>query len=177
MKLYIKYNELDMVIREKILYNDSVYKDRLNSIITSTNTINYTYNINNPFFVSHIGINDTDIDYTFKSSNLVRYIKNDLDYKYYYDSNNCRIKKELNNNDYVNYYYENELLIKEEIIKPNNTYEVTYLYDINNILYGFVYNDERYYYKRNIFKEIIGIVDTNGNDICEYKYSGRFLCF
>lgn len=46
-----------------------------------------------------------------------------------------------------------------------------FLYDINGLLYGFIYNkSKRYYYIRDILQNILGIIDSAGNIVVKYKY-------
>ena len=47
---------------------------------------------------------------------------------------------------------------------------LTFMYDELNQLYGFIYNNEKYYYIKNIFNTILGIVDSTGNIVVQYNY-------
>ena len=63
-------------------------------------------------------------------------------------------------------------MVSEKITNvSNNTYIVIqYLYDINNSLYGFIYNNQTYYYIKNMLGIIIHIIDSNGNTVVNYDY-------
>ena len=45
-----------------------------------------------------------------------------------------------------------------------------YLYNGDELL-GFIYNNNTYYYHKNLFGDIIGIYDFNYNEIITYKYN------
>ena len=45
-----------------------------------------------------------------------------------------------------------------------------YLYNGDELL-GFIYNNNTYYYHKNLFGDIIGIYDSNYNEIVTYKYN------
>ena len=46
---------------------------------------------------------------------------------------------------------------------------IYYIYNGDELL-GFIYNSNTYYYHKNIFGDIIGILDTNYNEIVTYEY-------
>ena len=51
-------------------------------------------------------------------------------------------------------------------------YGLDFLYDENQQLYGFIYNNnEKYFYIRDFMQNILGIVDTNGNLVVKYGYT------
>lgn len=91
---------------------------------------------------------------------------------YDYDLNGNRIKKVTITNNGAStstktseYIYEDGVLIKEE--KDGTT--IFYLYDEQNKLYGFNCG-KNYYYKRDIFQNIKGIIDDEGNEVVTYEY-------
>ena len=51
-----------------------------------------------------------------------------------------------------------------------NGYTIKYIYDDNNLLLGFIYNNETYYYQRTLTGEITRIVNSNGIIVGEYYY-------
>ena len=48
---------------------------------------------------------------------------------------------------------------------------VDYLYDGNGILYGLIYNGNKYFYLRDHLANILGIIDSSGNLVVSYDYS------
>ena len=86
-------------------------------------------------------------------------------YTYEYDINGLRTKK-TKGTSVTNYTYEGDLLVKQE----DGTNKVLYLYDENSMLYGLIWNDEKYFYKRNLIGEISDIIDFNGNSVVKYSY-------
>ena len=46
---------------------------------------------------------------------------------------------------------------------------IHYIYNGDSII-GFIYNDNKYYYHKNIFTDIIGIYNSNYNEIVTYEY-------
>lgn len=94
---------------------------------------------------------------------------NNETYVYDYNESNNRISKKIDNEIIVRYeYYENRL-IKE--ISDNYTLE--YFYNEIYELSGFIYNDSKYYYVKDINSNILGINDSKGNTIYEYSYDGN----
>ena len=60
--------------------------------------------------------------------------------------------------------------IEEETIEGINGYTIRYLYDDNNLLLGFIYNNTTYYYQRTLTGDIARIVDEAGEIKGEYIY-------
>ena len=78
-----------------------------------------------------------------------------------------RISKTINNQK-TTYLYDGNLLLTE--ITP--TYRNDFLYDENGILYGFIHDySTKYFYVRDVFQNILGIVDENGNLVVKYAYT------
>ncbi len=88
-----------------------------------------------------------------------------------YYVNRIRTEKEINGVT-TKYHLENSSIIYEE--RGNNT--IYYLYDLTGLL-GFKYNNDTYYYIKNIQGDIIGILDQNYNEIVTYEYDswGKLL--
>ena len=91
----------------------------------------------------------------------------DYDYK-------GRRSKKLNQtaNDLVEYYYDENLLIKEK----HSNYSLNFLYNENNELIGFEHISSnnsaktKYFYLRNVFNDIVEVLDENGNSLVHYLY-------
>ena len=58
------------------------------------------------------------------------------------------------------------------ILETCNNYKIYYYYHYGekNDLIGFKYNNQKYYYIRNIFKTIEKVIDSNGNIVISYQY-------
>ncbi len=88
---------------------------------------------------------------------------------YKYDEQGRRISKVItgNNADSITYSYDGDRLIFEH----KNGINISYLYDENGMLYGFVYNNAKYFYIRDVFQNILGIANDGGIPCVIYKYS------
>lgn len=62
------------------------------------------------------------------------------------------------------------------IAEYTGTKRVDYLYDENGMLYGFIYNNAKYFYIRDTLQNILGIVDANGNAVVHYNYTAYGEC-
>lgn len=62
------------------------------------------------------------------------------------------------------------------IAEYTGTKRVDYLYDENGMLYGFIYNNAKYFYIRDTLQNIMGIVDANGNAVVHYNYTAYGEC-
>lgn len=110
---------------------------------------------------------------TYKCNKLATYRDTNKGFcnHYFYDDLGNRVKKVKYNNsgtllDTFKYYYdENGKLIHQK----SNEYSLTFLYNELNQLYGFIYNETRYYYVRDAFNTINGIVDSTGNFVVQYN--------
>ena len=65
-----------------------------------------------------------------------------------------------------NYYYEGLKLLRES----TPYYDIDFDFNEYDELIGFKYNNEQYYYVRDVLRNILGIVDTNGNLVVKYRY-------
>ena len=99
---------------------------------------------------------------------------------YDYDSSGNRIKKVRYNGsgtalETIKYYYDDSgKLIHQKvdsyISSITHNESLSFMYDELGKLYGFIYNNEKYYYIKNIFNTILGIVDSTGNVVVQYNY-------
>ena len=83
---------------------------------------------------------------------------------YKYNLDGIRTSKIVNNVT-TNYYLEGKRIIFED----RNGTVLYYLYNGDEIL-GFIYNNNTYYYHKNVFDDIVGIYDSNYNEIVTYEY-------
>ena len=86
------------------------------------------------------------------------------DVKFQYDENGIR-KSKVYNSIETKYYTLNDEIIYED----RNGDIVYYLYDSDGLV-GLKYNENVYYYEKNLQDDIIGIIDENGNKIVTYIY-------
>lgn len=131
---------------------DNLIKDRL--IKFNNDTI--TYDTNNP--LNPISYKGNTFEY--EGRRLVKY--NNVTYKY--DIDGKRISKN-NNGNLTRYYYSGNKLVAEV-----GNVTLDYLYDENNLLIGLIYNNNKYFYIRDAFQNILGLVDINGNVVVKNKY-------
>ena len=90
---------------------------------------------------------------------------------YDYDYLGRRISKQITGGKSYKYNYDiRGNMVSEEITSNNVTTIIRYLYDVNNNVYGLIYNGNIYYYVKNILGEILYIIDKYGDVRVEYKY-------
>ena len=89
-------------------------------------------------------------------------LTNSIEYKYNIDG--VRIEKQVNG-EKINYYLEGSSIVFEK----RSNYMLYYTYSIDELI-GFVFNGNQYFYNKNIFGDIIGIFDSDWNEIVSYKY-------
>lgn len=136
---------------------------RLTSAASTDNSISYTYNYD--------GIR------TGKTVNGVT--------KYYkVDENNNVVKQyEIESNvdtdGDTNTEADTDTNASSEVNTDTNTETnvIEFVYDSDNTPVCFVYDNETFYYEKNMQGDITGIIDTNGNVVVEYTYdiSGELL--
>lgn len=150
----IEYDNNGNILKYKnnIFAYDSSIKDRLETF----NDNNITYDINNP--LNPISYKGNTFEY--EGRRLVKY--NNVTYKY--DIEGKRISKN-NNGNVTKYYYSGDRLIAED-----GNITIDYLYDENALLIGLIYNNNKYLYIRDVFANILGLLDINGNVVVKYKY-------
>ncbi len=146
-------------------YSNTNWKDQL----TNYNDSNITYDeIGNPITIgNNIKLNWINgrslYNYSDSSKNL--------DISYQYNADGIRISKVVNGIE-TRYHLENNNIIYEQ--RENDT--IYYLYNLTGLI-GFKYNNDVYYYIRNVQDDIIGILDSNYNQIVTYEYDswGKIL--
>ena len=84
---------------------------------------------------------------------------------YKYNDSGIRTQKTVNGVT-TSYYLDGSKVIYEQI--GENI--ICYIYDENDRVIGLKYNDTQYYYIRNGQNDIIGILDSNLNQIVSYEY-------
>ena len=115
----------------------------------------------------------------------IKDVENNKKYKYKYNINKQREIKEIyniiSNTDVlvekVWYYYNaNGMLVREIRYEYNgktviDSKDISYLYDQNLELYGFILDGVSYYYKKDILGNIERIYDAEGVEVALYKSS------
>ncbi len=188
---YDSYNQLikeeDFNSEEKIEYSYDLYGNLLLEVKTdmALNTIIYSkqYTYSNSNWVDQLtNIDNQTITYD-SIGNAISYGNNvtmtwengkelktysdtskSLNVSFKYNADGVRISKTVNNVD-TNYYLENKKIIFE---KTGNNY-IYYFYDHTGVA-GFIYNNSKYYYLKNLQGDIIGILDNMLNQIVFYEY-------
>ncbi len=158
--------ETDAIIRtDTYEYQNSNWEDQL----TRFNNQEITYDaIGNPLSVG----NSITLDWiNGRSLNSYKDTSKNLEINYKYNKDGIRTEKNVNG-EITKYYLENNNIIYEQ--RGNNT--IYYLYDLTGLV-GFKYNDNTYYYIKNLQGDIIGILDKDYNEIVTYEYDswGKLL--
>lgn len=139
-------------------YENTNWKDQLTSFdgkqITYDNIGNIlTYDGNN--YTWQNGIELAGITNSSKNQTIT----------YKYNDSGIRTQKTVNGVT-TSYYLDGSKVIYEQI--GENI--ICYIYDENDRVIGLKYNDTQYYYIRNGQNDIIGILDSNLNQIVSYEY-------
>lgn len=149
--------------------------------LTTDETIKvYNYEYNNPNWEDELTkFNDTEITYdeignpitigdatlTWNAGRRLETYKNsELDIKYQYNINGIRTRKVVNNVGTA-YYLEGNNIVVEK--RSNDM--IYYIYDSNEII-GLKYKDQTYFYKKNYQGDIIGLYNSNYEQIVTYNY-------
>ncbi len=109
-----------------------------------------------------------DYNAIFNDGNLNSLTNSNNNISYEYNADGIRIKKVVNG--VTTSYTVFSGLIIEEKVEGTTGYTIKYLYDDNNLLVGFIYNNETYYYIRTLTGEITKIVNSAKEVVGEYYY-------
>ncbi len=136
-------------------YNDSSWED----LLTKYNNESITYDtIGNPVSIGNKVL-------TWKNGRqLASYTNNNYSILYKYNLNGVRTEKVVNNVK-TEYCLENNKIIFEK----TGDIIIYYLYSDEEII-GFVYNNNKYYYIKNLQKDIIGILNSSNDLLVSYEY-------
>ena len=139
---------------------DTVIKDRLVKVGNTP----VTYSTANPLNPATYG----NCSYNFKGRRLQSFTKSGSTYNYIYDEQGLRTRKIAPDGSVTKYLYNGTKLAAE--IAPN--YRLDFLYDENDMLYGFVKDGSaKYFYARDMLQNILSIIDTNGSPVVIYQYT------
>ena len=187
---YNSSNELvrvdDAVINKTVTY-DYDYVGNITSVKTyiyTTGTLgtplttqNYTYNSQNQRtdLSYDLGGNMTSLNgynFTWDGRKLSSVVNEDTNISYTYNHNGIRTSKTING---ITTYYvvdENNNVVKQyELVNDVETNIIEFVYDSNGSPIYFTYNNETYYYEKNLQGDIVAILDANGNTVVEYAYN------
>lgn len=150
--------------------NGNIYIDGRNmqyngQRLTSYNGLSIAYDNNGN--ITSIGTNTL----SFEKNRLIEYNKGNTNVTFSYDPEGKRTSKTVNNTSRRLYYYENNRLIRERIedLINNTNKDIYYLYGVNGLI-GFIYDDVKYIYKRNIFGDVEEILNPTGDVVAKYDY-------
>lgn len=164
-KVISNMEDNSVISTDTYTYQNSSWEDQL----TKFNDQEITYDmIGNPLTIGN-NINLTWING--RSLNSYQDTSKNLNITYKYNQDGIRISKTVNGIE-TKYYLEGNRIIYEE--RNNNL--IHYLYDSTGIL-GLVYNDNVYYYIKNLQGDIIGLLNNNYEQIVSYEYDswGKLL--
>lgn len=158
--------ELDMESATDTLTNGNTieyaYEDSSwNDLLTTFNGNEITYDeIGNPISY-HNGMK-----FGWSGKQLLSVQADGKTINYTYDSDGLRTSKKINGIQ-THYFWENGNLIGEG--RDEGT--IWYMYDVNGCIVGFQYNDNSYYFNKNLQGDVMSIVDSNGKVLVEYYYN------
>lgn len=163
----IKYYKLSFEIKTEALMEEIEtvsykYTSKWRDLLTEYNGEHIEYDdIGNP--ISYI----KGINYEWKQGRDLCKISNENGEiaSYAYNSDGIRTKKVIGDKT-IEYYIEGNNVIYEK----GEDYEIYYIYDADSEITGFEYNDSIFIYKKNGLKDVIGIIDLQGNEIASYEY-------
>ncbi|MDR1697966.1 MAG: DNRLRE domain-containing protein [Erysipelotrichaceae bacterium] len=150
------------------IYNyDASYKDKLLSVITSdengviTSERNISYH-NDGYYPASMG-NITNM--TWDNKKLISLEKGNQSVSYTYNDSDIRISKTVAGA--TTYYH----LFGERIVSlTKGNKKMFFHYDESNLLIGFEYNKENYFFVRDLTANICSVIDKNGDSVVEYYY-------
>lgn len=153
-KIYT-YNTSNLIKEDKYQYNNSNWQD----LLTKFNNDSITYDgIGNP-----LSIGSKTLSWM-NGRELATYSDGANSISYKYNLNGIRTSKVVNGIK-TEYILEGNKIIFEN----RNNDVIYYIYNTDEVL-GFVYKNKTYYYHKNMFGDIIGILDSNYNEIVRYEY-------
>lgn len=149
--------ELGEVISTKnYSYEDAEWRD----LLTSFNGQNITYDeIGNP-----LSYRD-GMQFTWTGRQLSSLQKNGNVVNYTYNSDGIRTSKTVNGAE-TTYQLEGTKIVSE----TTNGNIKWYIYDENDSIIGFEYNEQAYYFEKNAQGDVVRIFDADGNFVSEYFY-------
>ena len=137
-------------------YSNDGWDDKL----TSVNGTSLTYDSNGNVLTYG------NKSFTWSSGrNLASITDDDNTYSYTYDENGIRTSKTVNGK--TAYYNTKDGVI---LSQTDGTDTLYFQYDTNGSPFGFLLNGTQYFYITNQMGDVIGITDTQGNELAQYSY-------
>jgi len=169
---YVKKDGNIIELSKTFIYNQT-YKTRLDSITIVEDGITSNYQITYDNETGLLISSFNDDNYLYEGKRLIKY-GDFCNYKYNVYGRRTR---KYSDNNYINiyYYYDNN---NNLIYEDRGTYQLKYIYDSKNELYGFYYifvenNDTKvntYFYIKNELGIIVTVMDINKDIIGRYEY-------
>ena len=162
--------------------NDTIYEYDKNGNMTKKGSLNLTYDsaikdrliaIGNKSITydnNHLGL-ITGYDgksFEYEGNKLVKIVDGNNQMVFEYNHLGQRVKKTVTKDGVsttIQYIYEGNCLITEY----SSNYRIDFIYDENRLLYGFIYNGEKYFYIRDIAQNILGITSQSGEYVVSYN--------
>lgn len=149
-----EYNTNNLISEDFYEYNGKVQ-----DLLTNYNGKEIVYDkIGNP-----VSIGNTKFKWT-NGGELCEYDDSNNLINYKYNLDGIRTQKIINGKK-TDYYLEGSSIIFEK----RADYMLYYIYSIDELI-GFIFNGKQYFYNKNILGDIIGIFDSNWNEIVKYQY-------
>ena len=136
-------------------YTDASWSD----LLTSYNGISISYDeIGNPTAIGSQSL-------SWNGRQLQQIVDGTNTYSYAYNTDGQRVSKTVNGVT-TEYFYNGSILAGQKT--GDDT--LVFMYDNNGDPFGFVYNDETYYYVKNVQNDVFGITDHNRVLLVNYAY-------
>lgn len=149
------YNEEQLITTDEYVYANLNWKDQL----TKYNDIIITYDeIGNPLTIGDISLS------WINGRQLNSYTTSNLNINYKYNKDGIRTEKNVNGN-ITKYYVEGNKII---YLQKGN--EIIYFLYENDVSIGFKYAGNTYYYIKNLQNDVLGILNSEFEQIVEYEY-------
>ena len=163
-----EYDNYGNILSKKVYTNNTLLKEdtytygdtNWQDLLTKYNNESITYDtIGNPTSIGNKTLT------WMNGRELSSYQDNTNNITYKYNLDGIRTSKIVNGIE-TKYYLEGSSIIFED----RNGNMIYYIYNGDELL-GFIYNSNTYYYHKNIFGDIIGILDSNYNEVVTYTYN------
>lgn len=147
-----------VIQRDVYTYREDGWKDQL--LAYNNETISYN-SMGNPLNYRGMSMEWEN------GKQLAKVTKPLLNMEFHYDIDGNRVSKKINDRIIAYYLNKNMILAQED----TNGERLDFLYDDNGNVFAFQYKDKYYYYQRNIQKDVIGILNSEGMQVVTYKYN------
>jgi RHS repeat-associated protein len=176
---FIEFRETEVIKDAIIIEEDNyIYDTNWKDQLKEYNGYEYTYDeIGNPIKIEKDGITYRTFTWEKGRQLASQYVNrsnqqlNDIDIYYKYNDNGIRVEKKIVDKvtleEVITTYKLSGNKIIQEITDSN---KIHYTYDAEDSLVALTYNDEIYYYEKNISGDIIGLIDESGNRVVSYEY-------